>query len=1203
MSDRPAIPIEIQREVLYQARHRCAVCCEPTPLEKAHIISWNESKDHSEPNLIALCANCHERADNEKWGETYLKRYKQNPCALAAHVMPPMSAEQKAIVDLIVATEPDKMTEQQRLRLASMFAAYAGVKFSEVTVVAVTQTNSSRVRVELPRHAAETLIAGFQSQDPRMAAFLEDFAVCVGIPAINHKSALPLNQEPLSAIGILRLEAANPKLPLGGSVSDTSEKGLETLICSSMTGFGWITGESKDFNRDYAIDIIQLTDFLNHTQEKIAAGLQPGIDSPEQRQFLSRLEKEVTKRGVIDVLRHGINHSTRGGNAHIDLFYGTPSSGNVKAEKLFEANRFSITRQLRYSRDETRRALDLCLFINGLPLATFELKNSLTKQTVEDAVEQYRRDRDQKELLFRFGRCMVHFALDDGEIQMCTELKGKSSWFLPFNQGWNDGAGNPPNPYGIKTDFFWKRIFTPRGLTAIIENYAQIVEEKNPKTGKKKCKQVFPRFHQLEVVRRLLADVAWHGAGKRYLIQHSAGSGKSNSIAWLAHQLIGLRSANDPNRKEVFDSIFVVTDRVILDNQIQRTVKQFMQVGSTVGGVKDGTGTSKTEQLRKFIAEGKKIIISTIQTFPFVLDVIGDEHRGRKFAIIIDEAHSSQGGKTSAALSEALADPEDTINDALEKRMQARKMLTNASYFAFTATPKNKTLEMFGEPMPPDSEGKVKHRPFHSYTMKQAIQEGFIRDVLKSYTPVDSYYKLVKTVEDDPEFDTKKAKKKLRRYVESHDHAIRLKAEIMVDHFHEQVMALSKIGGQARAMVVCSGVERAIQYYHHFKEYLEERKSPYQAIVAFSGEHEYSGSKVTESSLNGFPSSYIAEKIQEDPYRFLICAEKFQTGYDEPLLHTMYVDKILSGIKAVQTLSRLNRAHPQKHDVFVLDFMNNSETIKFAFSDYYRTTVLSEETDPNKLHDLKLALDGHQVYTPEQVDNFVAFYLGGSDRQELDPILDSCVAIYISRLDEDGQVDFKGKAKAFVRTYDFLASILPYTNAAWEKLSIFLNFLVPKLPAPIEEDLAKGILEAIDMDSYRVEKRAAQKVLLPDDNAEIEPIPVSGGGRKAEPELDRLSNILKTFNEQFGTLFTDADRVIRRITEDIAPKVAVDQSYQNAKKNTPNTARIELDAALMRVIGPLLKDDTEFYKQFVQNESFRRFVTDLVSDLTTTVND
>jgi type I restriction enzyme R subunit len=596
-----------------------------------------------------------------------------------------------------------------------------------------------------------------------------------------------------------------------------------------------------------------------------------------------------------------------------------------------------------------------------------------------------------------------------------------------------------------------------------------------------------------------------------------------------------------------------------------------------------------------------------VQKFPYILEEIETES-GKTFAIVIDEAHSSQGGKTSAAMSQALgketegedegSDAEDTVNEVLEKRMAARKMLTNASYFAFTATPKNKTLEMFGEPLPPDAEGKVKHRPFHSYTMKQAVEEGFILDVLKSYTPVDSYYKLVKKTEDDPEFDTKKANKKLRRYVESHDHAIRIKSEIMVDHFHEQVLAAGKIGGQARAMVVTSGIERAIQYFHAFKTYLVERKSPYQAVVAFSGEHEYGGAKVSETSLNGFSSRDIASKIQTDPYRFLICADKFQTGYDEPLLHTMYVDKPLSGIKAVQTLSRLNRAHPQKHDCFVLDFQNNSEAIIFASQDYYRTTLLSEETDPNKLHDLKAALDAAQVYSPEQVRQVVELFLGGADRDKLDPILDACVAVYTGTLDEDGQVDFKGNAKVFCRTYNFLSSVISYSNAEWEKLSILLNLLTPKLPAPQEEDLAKGILEAIDMDSYRVEKKAVMKIALADKDAKIEPAPTDGGGRKAEPELDRLSNIIKNFNESFGTLFTDADRVVKRIREDIAPKVAANMAYRNAKENTPHTARMAHDQALGKVMQTLLKDDTHVYKQFVENESFKRFVSDMVYNLT-----
>ena len=784
---------------------------------------------------------------------------------------------------------------------------------------------------------------------------------------------------------------------------------------------------------------------------------------------------------MIDVLRNGVKH----GPVSADLFYGTPSPGNTKAEERFAANLFSITRQLRYSKDETRLALDLALFINGLPVATFELKNRLTKQTVEDAVQQYKRDRNPKELLFQFGRCMVHFAVDDQEVRMCTHLKAKDSWFLPFNRGFNDGAGNPPNESGLKTDYLWKRMLTKSGLTDIIENYAQIVEEKDDK-GRKKQKQIFPRYHQLDVVRKLLADAQAHGVGKRYLIQHSAGSGKSNSIAWLAHQLIGLRRSQG-DTSTIFDSAVVVTDRLVLDRQIQGTIKQFAQVSATVGHAEH------SGDLRRFLKDGKKIIISTVQKFPFILDVL---------------AH---------------------------------------------------------------------------------------------YTPVESYYRLMKTVDDDPEFDIKKAKKRLRRYVESHDHAIRQKAEIMVDHFHEQVIARRKIGGRARAMVICSGVARAIQYYHAMEAYLKERKSPYRAIVAFSGEHPDGGRKVTEAVLNGFPSAQIEKAFQQDPYRFLVVAEKFQTGYDEPLLHTMYVDKILSGIKAVQTLSRLNRAHPQKTDTFVLDFMNDADTMTMAFSDYYRTTILSEETDPNKLHDLKDVLDGHQVYAWHQVDQLVALFLGGAERDTLDPILDACVAVYNSDLDEDGQVDFKGKAKAFVRTYQFLASILPYTRAEWEKLSIFLNFLIPKLPAPKEEDLSKGILEAIDMDSYRNEVRETLELALPDQDGEIYPFPSEGGNRPAaEPELDRLSNIIKAFNDQFGNIdWKDADRIRQVIAEEIPDKVAADKAYQNAIKNSDKAAaRLEHDRALQKVVIGMLADHTELFKQFSDNPSFKKWLSDTIFGVT-----
>ncbi len=547
--------------------------------------------------------------------------------------------------------------------------------------------------------------------------------------------------------------------------TDTSEKGLELLIVRSLTGLtdeqilkktvsgaaearvrydgsGYILGHAADYDREHAVDLPKLLAFIQATQSKTFDQLGLATDSPGRLQFLNRLQGEVAKRGIVDVLRKGVAH----GPAKVELFYGTPSPGNQTATEQWNANIFSVTRQMRYSKDETKLALDLALFINGLPVATFELKNRLTKQTVDDAVQQYKRDRDPRELLFYFARCLVHFAVDDQQVMFCTKLAGKDSWFLPFNKGWNDGAGNPPNPDGMKTDYLWKAILTREGLTDILENYAQRVETKDEKTGRKQESLIFPRFHQLDVVRKLLADARVSGAGKRYLIQHSAGSGKSNSIAWLAHQLVGLEKEGVP----VFDSVIVVTDRVLLDKQIRDTIKQFAQVGSIVGHAE------RSGQLKEFLTGGKKIVVTTVQKFPFVLDDIGNEHREHTFAILIDEAHSSQSGRTAAKMNMALSaagaeESDDDTEDQINRIMEARKMLANASYFAFTATPKNKTLEVFGEPVPDG--GEVKHRPFHSYTMKQAIQEQFILDVLANYTPCKSYYNLVKKIEDDPEFE------------------------------------------------------------------------------------------------------------------------------------------------------------------------------------------------------------------------------------------------------------------------------------------------------------------------------------------------------------------------------------------------------------------------------------------------------------------
>ena len=1033
---------------------------------------------------------------------------------------------------------------------------------------------------------------------------------------------------------------------------DITEGGLERFICEALTGegcepsgvggaggggvadavasdaiaqagLGWICGSPSDYDKEFCLDLAQLAAFLQATQPKTAAAL-PSLsaDSPARRELLARIGSEIDKRGTVDVLRNGVSHRQH----NIEFYFPSPSAGNPKAAELFDANRFSVTRQLRYSRANTGLALDIALFVNGLPVATFELKNSLTTQTVHDAVRQYQNDRDHREKLFAKGRCLAHFALDDSEAMFCTHLQGKKSVFLPFNKGVDDGAGNPPNPDGIKTDYLWREVLARRSFADILENYAQ----------QNKQHSIWPRYHQLDVVRRLLADARNNGVGEKYLIQHSAGSGKSFSIAWLAHRLIDLRHEGRP----MFDTIIVVTDRVILDRQINQTIKQFTQVRATVGHA------DRSGDLRKFIAESKKIVITTIQKFPFILEEIGDEHRGRNFAIIIDEAHSSQGGRTAAAMGRALAargegtteadgsrvggedlgnnsdiessqidtsdntsddntsdtsDDTPTFEDQINEIMDARKPLANASYFAFTATPKNKTLEIFGK-ADPQPDGKVRHLPFHSYTMKQAIQEGFILDVLANYTPVESYYRLAKVVSDDPEYDAKKAQKKLRRYVESHEHAIRLKAEIMVDHFAEQVLNARKIGGKARAMVVTDGVERAIKYYHAISDYLKSTNSLCRAIVAFSGEHTYGNQQVTEASLNGFPSSQITSKIQDDPYRILVCADKFQTGYDEPLLHTMYVDKTLSGVKAVQTLSRLNRAHPQKSDVFVLDFMNDTDTVKEAFEPYYRATVLAEETDPNKLHDLQADLDKSEVYLPEEIDELVKRYLEGSeqDRPQLDPLLDTCVERYRQDLGEDAQVDFKGKAKAFVRTYEFLASVLPYSNEDWEKRAIFLRFLVPKLPAPQEDDLSQGILQAIDMDSYRVERRTAMKLALPDEHGEIAPVPTEAGGAKPEAEMEPLSQIIADFNNLFGNIaWEDQDRVHEMLTDYIPNRVAKDEKYANARQHSDRqNAQVEHNRALEKVMTSMMEDESQLFKLFTDNETFKAWLQEKVFEAT-----
>lgn len=974
------------------------------------------------------------------------------------------------------------------------------------------------------------------------------------------------------------------------SFTNIKESSFETLIVEWLVQHnGYEEGANSDYDKEYAIDETRLLRFLRDTQPTEIAKI--GIDTSEtkKRQFLNRLSSEITKRGIIDVLRNGVKVYP----ADLIMFYLTPTENNSKQHELYQKNIFSVTRQLRYSHDRSKLALDLCIFINGLPVITMELKNSLTGQCSKDAVQQYKDDRESKDILFSFKRCMVHFAVDDRTVEFCTKLAKEDSWFLPFNKGYHDGAGNPPNPDGIMTDYLWKDILTKAKLSRIIENYAQVITEEDEETKKKKIKQVFPRYHQLDVVEKLLADVRENGAGKRYLIQHSAGSGKSNSIAWLAHQLIGL----EKDGKSIIDTVLVVTDRKILDKQIRNTIKQFMQVKNTV------VWAEHSGDLRKAIQDGRRIIITTVEKFPYIISEIGQEHKDRHFGIIIDEAHSGQSGRNSAQMNLALsglATAEDADNeDKINAMMEGRKLVPTASYFAFTATPKNKTLEVFGVPY--EEDGKVKHRPFHVYTMKQAIQEGFILDVLQNYTPIDSWYRIMKIIENDPQFDKKKAQKKLRNFVEGNEYTIKRKAAMMVEHFHEQVIAKGKIGGQARAMVVTASIPRCIEYYYAITKLLAERHSPFKAIIAFSGEHKYNGQEpaLTSAAMNGFPDSKIPSTFKKDPYRFLIVADMFQTGFDEPLLHTMYVDKMLYDIKAVQTLSRLNRCHPKKRDTFVLDFYNKPEDIQTAFSTYYKTTILSGETDPNKLYDLIATMEEYQVYSPEEVDHIVELFLDGAGRERLDPLLDAIAAVY-KDLETEDQIKFKSAAKGFVRTYGFLGAILPYGNADWEKLSIFLNLLIPKLPSPRDDDLSDGILDSIDLNNYRLEACESMSIVLEDADKEVAPVPTGKTGNIINPEMELLSNIVSEFNDMFGNIeWKDEDNARHQVTEVIPAMVSKDESYQNAMRNSDEEgARLESERALQQVIFSIMADNMEIFKQYQDNPAFRKWLADMVFNMT-----
>lgn len=1002
--------------------------------------------------------------------------------------------------------------------------------------------------------------------------------------------------------------------------TDMSEKGFQRLMAKELVEkYGYVETNSNDFDREFCLNKDQLLEFVKNSQsEKYDFIINKG-----EKVFFSRLDSKIKSNGIIEILRKGIKFFDK----TIDLFYPEPNSEhNIKDRLKFESNIFSVTQELVYT-DNNKNRIDLVIFINGIPIITMELKNAFTHQAVKNAIKQYMNDRDSKDKIFNFARCIVHFAVDTDLAYMTTELKGNSTFFMPFNKGLNEGepyapfgAGNPLNPNGLKTSYLWEDILTPKSLSNIIEKYVQLVKAKDEESGKVKSKLIFPRYHQLTVVRELLKDSKEYGVGKRYLIQHSAGSGKSNSITWLTHQLVGLYDKTNIN--PLFDSVVVVTDRTVLDKQIRDNIKAFAQVKHLVEAITGKASDvkkldpteksfSKTTHMRLALENNKRVIICTVQTFPYVIKAVQDM-QSKNIAFIIDEAHSSQSGQAAASMNalfsdedakEIEKDEDGNINteDLVNYLMKSRKMLKNASYFAFTATPKNKTLETFG--VKQDDGTFV---PFHTYSMKQAIEEEFILDVLQNYTTYKSYYKIRtdKNSSDEKEYELKQANKKLKSYVEGHELAIAEKSHIMIEHFNKNVRHL--INNKAKAMIVTKSIEAAMKYKDAFDEYLTEINSPYKAIVAYSGKkaHYKTGEEMSEADMNRFPNgdNDIPEQFKKDEYRFLIVANKYQTGFDQPLLHTMYVDKELSDVQAVQTLSRLNRAHkPHKKDTFVLDFYNETIEIQKAFEPYYTTTILSKETDVNKLNDLQDDLDNMQVYSEEEVKEFFAIYYSKGDREILEPTINGSADIFNKELEKEQQIKFKSSAKTFVRTYSYLSKILDFNQPYWEMLWLYLKHLIPKIK--IEDDeLDEDILNDIDMESYKIDRLGTTKIILSDDEGNIEPIPVSTGGGISDKNYDTLGHIVSDFNKRFGNIDWGADvnaeEAEKIIFEQIPGKMKANMSMLKSIINSDkDNAKITSDENVQNLMQSLMFTHTEVYKKFTKDPDFKRRYLDFIFDI------
>lgn len=984
-------------------------------------------------------------------------------------------------------------------------------------------------------------------------------------------------------------------------MSITTENTFETAIVQSLIENGGYTmGDSRDYSSDLGFFKKDILEFLQSSQPKKWEKLAAIHESEVENRVLQRLYKELDLRGSLDVLRNGFTDY----GVRFQMGFFKPASGlNPDAFDLYNKNQLKIFRQVYFSKQNTN-SVDLVIALNGIPVATFELKNQFTGQNVNDALKQYSTSRDNRELLFAFKkRTLVHFAVDQDEVFMTTKLDGNKTYWLPFNKGYNNGKGNPPNQHGYKTQYLWEDILTNDSWLEIIQSFVHLQTEEIEVDGKifKKEKMIFPRFHQLDAVRTIGDDAKAVGAGKNYLIQHSAGSGKSNSIAWLAYRLSSLHDNQD---ERVFDSVIVVTDRKVLDQQLQSTIYQFEHKTGVVQKI-----DKDSSQLASAIGYGINIIITTLQKFPYIIDKVG-ELPDRKYAVVIDEAHSSQGGEASKKLKEVLAvksleeaeqeevddyTSDDYIREQIEKSAAARGKQENISFFAFTATPKYKTLQVFGHK---DANGKP--QPFHLYAMRQAIEEGFILDVLKNYTTYELYFKLNKAIEEDPKLNRKKASKAIGKYVSLHPYNLAQKSEIIIEHFR-QIVA-KKIGGKAKAMLVCGSRLHAKRYFEEFDRYILEKgyQNEIKILVAFSGKVEDDNypNGVSEPELTGYGEKELPEVFDTEEYKILIVADKYQTGFDQPLLHTMYVDKKLSGVKAVQTLSRLNRTCPGKEDTFVLDFANERQTILDSFQPYYEITTVTEETDINHLFDLKNRLDEFKIYWENEIDAFANVYFNpntkinnAKEQKYLYSFTDSAVERFKEITEEDKKDEFKKGIRSWTNLYAFLSQIMPFTDQELEKFYAYAKLLQMRLPKRDISDVFE-LGDEVALEYYRLQKIKDGSIdLIIGENGELSGTTEAGLKRAKEDEA-LLSEIITVLNERFGTEFEEADKLF---FDQIEAELMQDEKLQTqAKVNKIDTFKYAFEDLFISKLIERMDQNQEIFEKILEDKSFGDLVKQMM---------